>query len=510
MSPSPAGELARAISTTMLPGFEGHTLPEWVARRLREGMGGVCLFSTNIGSPEQVRQLTSDILAANPDAVIAIDEEGGDVTRLHHEVGSPYPGNGILGRIDDLELTRRVAEGVGAELHAVGCTMTFAPDADINSNPNNPVIGTRSFGTDAGRVARHTAAWVEGIQAAGIAASTKHFPGHGDTANDSHLSLPVIDRSIDELRERELEPFRAAIAAGTKSIMTSHILMPQIDPELPATLSPTILQVLLRGELGYDGVIVSDALDMAGASALTGIPEAAVRAISAGCDLLCIGTANTDEQMGEIIAHVADAVATGRLEDHRVLDAAERVLGLAEWKRTASTSRQSPAAVAAMLAEPKLREDVRASFSVREGVKLPVMSDGAETHLIVIESVPNAAVGHLPWGPQAERHAVGPGAVWPNLTEHLVFDCDAEQLLAGIPSDDNVIIVGQNHHRSELNRKIIDTFRARNADTLVVDMAWPSPDREYADVATFGASRLAGRALIDLLSQPGTPTGDAR
>src|SRR5690606_2618664 len=167
---------------------------------LRQGLAGVCLFGDNIESLAQLQRLTASILDANPQAVIAIDEEGGDVTRLFYDVGSPYPGNAVLGRIDDAAYTRDVAVDVGRQLRQAGCTMTFAPDVDINSNPDNPVIGVRSFGADPALVARHSAAWVEGLQSTGIAVSAKHFPGHGDTAQDSHLALPVVDVSLDVLR----------------------------------------------------------------------------------------------------------------------------------------------------------------------------------------------------------------------------------------------------------------------------------------------------------------------
>ncbi|GAA3582144.1 glycoside hydrolase family 3 protein [Klugiella xanthotipulae] len=494
---SASADLARQISTTMLPGFEGHTLPGWLERRLCAGLGGVCLFSTNIGTPEQVRALTDAIRRANPRAVIAIDEEGGDVTRLHHATGSPFPGNAILGRLDDPELTRRVAARVGEELREVGCTLTFAPDADINSNPDNPVIGTRSFGPTADVVARHTAEWVRGVQEAGIAASAKHFPGHGDTAQDSHLALPVIDRSLDELRERELVPFRAAIAQGTRTIMTSHILLPQLDPERPATLSPTILQGLLREELGFTGVIVSDALDMRGASAVTGIPEAAVRALAAGCDLLCIGTANTDEEMTQIEARVATAVAEGRLEAARVAEAAGRVLSLAGMEPVATREVPGPAETLVSVAR------VAETFEVRAGVAVPALGEGSGTHLLVIDGVPNVAVGPLPWGPLAARdlgRAPGEAGQLPLLTEQRVSAGPVDAALAGIPSDRDLIVVGQNHHREPFNRELITALIERGQRVLTVDMGWPAPDRAFADIATFGASRTTGQALLDLLA----------
>ena len=321
-------DLHRDILTTLLPGFDGTEAPAWVLDRLEQGLGGVCLFGQNIADAAQVRALNATLRTANPLAVVAIDEEGGDVTRLFYDRGAPYPGNALLGRIDDPDLTERVARAVGEALAATGCTVAFAPDVDVNSDPDNPVIGVRSFGADPELAARHSAAWVRGLQSTGVAASAKHFPGHGDTSTDSHLALPVVDLPLETLRDRELVPFRAAIAAGTRTIMTSHILLPRLDAEQPATLSPRIVHGLLRGELGFEGVIVTDALDMQGASGVHGIPEAAVRALAAGCDLLCIGSDNTDAQLDAIVAAIGDAVESGRLPAARVREAAARVRAL--------------------------------------------------------------------------------------------------------------------------------------------------------------------------------------
>ena len=220
---------------TLLPGFAGTELPAWLRHRLRAGLAGLCLFAQNISSTEQLRALTDSITAENPYAIIAIDEEGGDVTRLFAATGAPFPGNAVLGRLDDLDNTRETGAAIGWSLRAVGCTVNFAPCVDVNSRPDNPVIGVRSFGSDAEMVARHGRAWVAGLQSTGVAASAKHFPGHGDTAQDSHVSLPVVNRSLAELRERELVPFAAAIEGECRAIMTSHILLPQLDSNHPAT-----------------------------------------------------------------------------------------------------------------------------------------------------------------------------------------------------------------------------------------------------------------------------------
>jgi len=455
-------------SAVLLPGFVGTELPEWLAARLRDGLAGVCVFGNNIESREQLRRLTDAIRQANPDALIAIDEEGGDVTRLYYDQGSPYPGNALLGRIDDTDYTESVGRMVGWELRLAGVNLNFAPDVDINSNASNPVIGVRSFGADAALVSRHSAAWVRGHESTAVAVSAKHFPGHGDTALDSHLSLPIVDLPLELLRERELLPFEAVVAAGARTVMTSHILLPQVDPTGPATFSSAVLQDLLRADLGFDGVIVSDALDMVGASGEHGIPEAAVRAIIAGCDLLCIGTDNTDEQLGEIEAALVAAVDSGRLRPDRLEDAAARNIRLA--RELAAEAAQTPVPES-VTGEPDFAlERSLDAFDVRPGTAV-----SSERTLVALETVANIAIGVAPWGPRFDAHA---------------SDGDALPQSSG-----QLVLVGKNNHRHAWVRELIDEARNTDPTVLVVDMGWPGDTREYADVATFGASRHAGHAL---------------
>ncbi|GAA1810308.1 glycoside hydrolase family 3 N-terminal domain-containing protein [Agromyces neolithicus] len=502
-----ATSLRRDILTTLLPGFDGPEAPAWVLDRLHDGLGGVCIFGQNVESAEQLGALNATLRAANPVAVIAIDEEGGDVTRLFYDRGAPFPGNAVLGRIDDVALTRRIATAVGDALVATGCTLTFAPDVDINANPDNPVIGVRSFGAEAELVARHTAAWIEGLQQTGIAASAKHFPGHGDTATDSHLELPVVDLPVETLRAREFAPFRAAIAAGSRTIMTSHILLPQLDADNPATLSPRILQGLLRGELGFDGVIVTDALDMAGASGAHGIPEAAVRALAAGCDLLCIGTDNTDDEIADIVAAVEAAIASGRLPADRVRNAAARVRGLAT----------GAPAVAAGTTASSVIEPVHEAADIARVVDAFEMTDAARSRLsqtsrigavVRVDTIANIAIGIAPWGPFAAEAASETPSWLAGVPVIAVADDepgdrrdDATGVVTGIPDDGTVLVIGKDLHRHAFARAAIDALRIDRADVVVIDMGWPSHDRAYADVATFGASRLVGEALIALVEQ---------
>jgi len=458
-------------AAVLLPGFVGTELPAWLAARLRDGLGGVCLFSENIASRQQLRELTAAIREANPRALIAIDEEGGDVTRLHAATGSPYPGNAVLGRLDDLALTASVGAAVASELRAAGVNLNFAPDADINSDPDNPVIGVRSFGTDAELVARHTGAWVAAHEGAGVAVSAKHFPGHGDTSADSHHALPVVGLPLETLRERELEPFRAAIAAGARTVMSSHILLPQLDAEQPATFSPRILGELLRGELGFEGVVVSDALDMAGASGEIGIAAAAVRALAGGCDLLCIGTRNTDAQLAEIEAAIDAAVASGALAAERLADAVARVSALS------GSLAQAPGAEAATFAADPVR--IASAFAWRDGIEVP-----ADARLVALETTANMAVGpSVPWGLASA-----------GLTPEQVRE--GEQLP---PSETPYLIVGKDNHRRAWTRELIDRARVTHPTTVVVDMGWPGTDRAYADIATFGASASVSAALRTVL-----------
>jgi beta-N-acetylhexosaminidase len=476
--------------TTLLPGFAGTVLPMWLRDRLRAGLGGVCLFAQNISSPGQLRALTDAILAANPYAIIAIDEEGGDVTRLFAATGAPFPGNAVLGRLDDVDTTRETAAAIGWALRRAGCTVDFAPCVDINSRSDNPVIGVRSFGSDAERVSRHGRAWVAGLQSTGVAATAKHFPGHGDTAQDSHVSLPVVNDSLDELRQRELLPFVAAIDAGSRLIMTSHILVPQLDPDHPATMSRMVLDDLLRGELGFSGVVVSDALDMAGASGSLGMAGAAVAALRAGCDLLCLGTDNTDAQLDDIEQAVRRTVAEGGLASDRVSNAASRVRGLARDLAAACAAAGQPPDLAPGW-RPGREAELADTFDLQPGASDWRTRASGRYAVVRLEAEPNIAVGSTPWGPGASTYVISP----------------EQTTLPSFQPNEPVLVVGRDIHQHPFAREAVDRLRSQHADVLVVDMGWASADRRYADVATFGASTLMGRALLTWLASEGDAAG---
>lgn len=487
MTPS----VASLALQVLMPSFPGRTLPDDWAGLLGEGLGGICLFGSNTGDGSGVRGLTDAIHAANPACIVSTDEEGGDVTRLHALAGSPVPGPAVLG-VGDERLSREVGRLVGAELASAGIDLDLGPIADVNSNPDNPVIGTRSFSSDAAAAARHVSAWVEGLQDVGVAACVKHFPGHGDTAEDSHLALPVLDVPMATLHERELAPFRAAIASGTRAVMTSHIVVPALDPELPATLSAPVLS-LLRDELGFDGVIVSDALDMAGASASRGIPEAAVLSLAAGADLLCIGPGKTVALVREIQAAIVAAVETGRLPLERLQDAAARVAGLRtsyepaalttspyDARPVARGTSYEPAGQTTTTYDARLVAAARNALIV-EG-ELPPM---AGAFVLSIETEANIAVGDVPWGLPADL-SVRPGAA-----------------LGGVANAPVIVQVRDAHRRPEVGA-LIDTMVSCGASVVVVEWGWPGPyDGPSARICTRGYSRPGVVAVTQLLREAG-------
>lgn len=265
------------------------------------GVRGVCLFARNIQSPAQLQGLAESLRALmGPEALVAIDQEGGGVVRTRF---LPYPTAAMaLGAANDPALARRVGFAAGRGLRSMGVNWNFAPVLDVNNNPQNPIISDRSFGGDADRVVRTALPWMQGAIEAGIAPCLKHFPGHGDTAVDSHLGLPTVDKPRATLDALELAPFRAALAAGAPAVMTTHILFPALDREHPATLSRAILTGLLREEFGYDGVIVTDSMGMQGITDHYGRGDAAALALRAGADLLCaLGNMDARVQTAEAV-----------------------------------------------------------------------------------------------------------------------------------------------------------------------------------------------------------------
>ena len=268
-------------------GFEGVEIPPELGRRIMEGrVGGVVLFRRNLGEPDQVRGLIRELhelAPADAPLTVAIDQEGGRVQRLR-DPWTEWPAMRQLGA-GPVERTAAFARALALELLDVGVDLDFAPVVDVDSNPANPVIGDRSFARDPATVARHAVAFIEAMETAGVATCAKHFPGHGDTALDSHLALPRLELDRARLDRTELPPFRAAVAAGVASIMTAHVLFPKLDPKRPATLSPAVM-AMLRDELGYDGLVISDDIEMKAVADHFSVEDRSLGVLAAGVDVI--------------------------------------------------------------------------------------------------------------------------------------------------------------------------------------------------------------------------------
>jgi beta-N-acetylhexosaminidase len=408
----------------LLPSFPGSTPPDWAKRFVAAGGRGFVLFSYNC---ESLPQLVAALRAEREDLLLAIDEEGGDVSRL----GTSQPGGAALGAVDDVAATEAVAASIAAELVAAGLNWNFAPVADVNV-PENPVIGTRAFGDDPALVARHVAAYVRGTQTLGVAACAKHFPGHGSTREDSHLALPELVGDV----EHGLPPFRAAIDAGVRSIMTAHIRV----HDVPATIDRAILTGLLREQLGFDGVIVADALEMKGLSAFAGIEDGAVRAIEAGADALIVG----HDLHEETVEAVGEALL--RVDEARLAEAAARMDALAAWARPHDVARR------ALLVEGDVR--------------------GGRT-IVELRPVANIAAGESEYR-LGSAHVVREGEPVPAADVYVVRDA----------------------HRHEWMRNAADVEGA-----VVVELGLPvwRPARARGYVATFGGGRTSVEAAEEVL-----------
>ncbi|GCE26896.1 beta-N-acetylhexosaminidase [Dictyobacter alpinus] len=327
--------LEEQIGQLFVVGFPGTKVtPEIVELIQKYHVGGIILFARNLQDPQQIQELTQSLQKVAREAghryplLICIDQENGMVRRFGDST-TFFPGNMALGAVASPELTREIAQATGRELKALGINMNLAPVADVNNNPANPVIGIRSFGEDPQQVARHVVAMVEGYRDTGVVTCLKHFPGHGDTAVDSHLALPSIPHDLERMESVELIPFREGLAAGADSVMIGHLYLPALmaaNEMVPATVSRTVIHDLLREKLGYNGVVTTDCLEMDAVAKTLGVEQGAVMALQAGSDLAMISH-RYDRQKGGI-EKTYQAVADHTLSPQTIQASCERVLNL--------------------------------------------------------------------------------------------------------------------------------------------------------------------------------------
>ncbi|WP_405434158.1 glycoside hydrolase family 3 protein [Micromonospora sp. NBC_00617] len=491
---APAGHLPALAAAVLQPGFVGTTPPPWVCRWLGEGLGSVVLFARNVVDTAQVAALTATLRAERPDVIVAIDEEAGDVTRIESGRGSSRPGNFALGAVDDPALTEAVALDLGVELAAAGVTLDYAPDADVNSNPANPVIGVRSFGADPALVARHTAAWIRGLQRGGVAACAKHFPGHGDTRVDSHHDLPRITADRARLDACELAPFRAAVAAGVQAVMTGHLLVPALDERLPATLSQRILGGLLRDEMGFSGVVVTDAVEMRAVADRYGFAGAAVRALAAGADAICVGGERADEGAArELRDAIVAAVVSGELPEERLAEAAKRVGQLAAWTVAARAARSDAVHGASDVGLVAARRAVRVTTGPDVPSALPLTRSA---YVVEFEPPRNIAIGaETPWGIGEPLGELLPGTT---TVRHAEPDVPADPGAAA--GDRPLVLVVRDLHRHEWMRAAVRRALSARPDAVVVELGVPELVTGAVHLATHGATRASGQAAAEVLT----------
>lgn len=322
--------LDEKVGQLILAGFNGMSLTDEAKELINDyKVGGFILFAHNLEDPMHSVKLLNDIKLENQKndipVFLGVDQEGGRVTRLPGLSGLPT--NAKIGATNDAEYAFRYGELLGAQVKSFGFQFNFAPVLDVNSNPNNPVIGDRSFGDDPQVVSEMGVATIEGVQSKGVIPAVKHFPGHGDTSVDSHESMPTVNKTLEELEQMELIPFQAAIDAGVDVVMTSHIALPKLGAKGPATMSKEIITGLLREDLGFNGVVITDDLTM-GAIASYGVAESANAAIKAGVDIVLVAFGH--DQIIETFNRIKQSVVSGEITEERIDESVTRILKLKE------------------------------------------------------------------------------------------------------------------------------------------------------------------------------------
>jgi beta-N-acetylhexosaminidase len=491
-------DVRRLALSSLLLGFVGPTPPAWLLDVLSDGLGGVVLFGSNLGDGRRAVDRLTGLLraAAGRDVVIALDEEGGDVTRLDTVRGSASPGPAALGHLDDVGATENAYAAIGARLAGAGITVDLAPVADVNVDARNPVIGVRSFGADPAVVARHVAAAVRGLQRQGVAACVKHFPGHGATTADSHHEVATLHRSAAELDAVELPPFEAAVAAGTRAVMTGHLRVPALDEHHLATVSHAITTGVLRDRLGFAGTVVTDALEMRALTDTIGMEPGFVAALAAGADAIETGALDYPHLVAAIPQAVQRALDDGTLTIDRLRDAADRTAHLARFE---SASGQPGPEWAGRTAHsgPNGPLDEVAARCIEIAGTLP--------HLVrplVAEARPpgGMASGELPWSlaePLA-RHIRGVTAVDVQSRQ------DAEAVL-GQARGRSLVIVVRDPVRHGWQKALLEVAVAHPA-AVVVDVGWPAdlPDALPA-VRTRGIAPGLLAAAAEVLAASSSP-----
>lgn len=462
-------DIDRLILSTFSPGFGGAVVPEWIKPWLENGLGSVTLFASNTPNFETASNLISEIRSYNPDVLIAIDEEGGDVTRLFVREGSRYPTPALLGQCDDEDLTFRSYSSMGAILKSLGVDITYAPVADVVAYENNPIVGVRSFGMSSDVVNRHVLRAVQGLQSSGVSACVKHFPGHGAVLEDSHHDLPRIKLSKNDYERVHIEPFKNAIASGVSAVMIGHLIAECLDPNLPASLSSKILRDYLRSELGFKGLIVTDALDMGAIGGPSKIHESALNALTAGADLLCFsGMGDQSQFVVNSFEWIQSAFNRGEISEDSFIESSQRI-GEIRVKNLESTKVEQNIDYKELISGFEVLGDVELSSSA--------------INLVEIGTKPTIAAGDVSWGIHRELRSVG-------ITCE-IHASDAENL-----ASKKLVVAFRDAYRDGPLLATLNRLNQRFPDAIFIDMGWPTREFEPRNlIRAYGSSAIVSQAV---------------
>lgn len=501
--------LEQKVGQVVLVGFDGTTLTPDLRDTLTQlHIGGVIFYDRNIQSPQQVAQLNADLQNAmkqNNDLplFITVDQEGGVVARLKEDKGfTEFPGQMAVAATGDVANARRIAQAIASEMLALGFNMDLTPDLDVNNNPANPIISTRSFGSDPKRVAEYGVAFIDAMQSAGMIAIGKHFPGHGDTGTDSHIALPTVPHNRSRLEAVEFVPFKAAMQANIAGIMSAHITFPAIDPTpgLAATLSPKVLTDLIRGEMQYDGLVMTDELTM-GALATAGYPapQAASTALRAGADILLFQSGYAMHR--QVHAMLLDHVQRGVIPQARLVQAVRRVLLTKQkfgvWTEDGGPLRETDIARVGSAETKAISRDVamKAVTLVRDDAKLvPLQSDAK---LLVVETG-NFGLGKLLSATTMQVSAS------PKQSE-------IDSVVQVTKDERTVIVATSDVAKNKTQVDLIAALRQAGASTIVVATRSPYDLLYLGDVktylATYGNNPPMIEAVAAILTGKAQPQG---
>lgn len=513
--------LLQKIGQMLAFGWQGSTEEEnfTVSEHARElvedfQVGGIALFARNANTPEQVATTVNEFQSLSElPLLVMVDQEGGMVARLGHPFAI-FPGNMALGATGSVDYCRRAAQAIARQLAAVGVNLNFAPCVDVNNNPDNPIIGVRSYGESPESVAALGAAAIDGFQSMGVMASAKHFPGHGDTCADTHFTLPTIPYDRERLDAVELLPFRAAIEAGVASIMTSHIVFPELDEVYPTTLSERILTGLLRNEMGYDGLIVTDCLEMKALADQYGAAEVAVLSVKAGADILL--ASHSPDFQREMRDGIAKAVESGVISEEQIDDSVRRILAAKEQYQLESRRTVDVASVESAIGHPEIRQLER---EIAEKAVTLVRNEDGLLPLRTNGSTKLAVVG---MHPATELFAAAIRTRHPNTRELRVDLSPTRKQLSSLDAlvhESNAVLVAMFPREpftsglvnQEVQAALVNRILESGAPVIIVAAREPYGLRDFPKartcVATYGYPEVSVRAAADLIFGLVHPSG---